>query len=349
MKKQLIRLAIVLFFLAAVGAGLWYALFRNQRESSNELVLYGNVDIRQVDLAFNANERIAEVMVKEGEPVKKGQLLAVLETVRLQHDVRRVRSRVAAQRDEVAKLEAGTRLEEIRRARAAVEAAKARSDDLERTYRRLRPLAEKNLIAPEQIDQARARADAAQAQLQATVQELKLALAGPRKEDIAAAKSQLEALEAELALARQRLSDASLYAPSGGIIQNRILEPGDMASPQKTVFTLALTDPVWIRAYVPATDLGKLFPGTSARVVTDSYPDKTYPAWIGYISPTAEFTPKTVETPELRTRLVYQVRAYVCNPGNELRLGMPATVIIPLLDQSRQPAGTESIPPCTEK
>lgn len=348
MKKKVIRLVVIFILLAAVGAGLWVYFLQNKKEPKNELVLYGNVDIRQVELAFNASERIAEIMVREGEPVKTGQLLAVLETVRLQHGVDRVTSQVAAQRDEVAKLEAGTRVEEISRARAEVDAARTQADDLERTYRRLRPLAEKNLIAPEQIDQARAKADAAQAQQQAAMQELKLALAGPRKEDIAAARSQLKALEAEAALTRQNLADASLYAPSGGIIQNRILEPGDMASPQKAVFTLALIDPVWIRAYVPETNLGKLFPGMAAQVVTDSFPDKTYPAWIGYISPMAEFTPKTVETPELRTRLVYQVRVYVCNPRNELRLGMPATVIIPL-NQSRQSAGVESIPPCKEE
>jgi HlyD family secretion protein len=348
MKKKVIRLVVILVLLAAVGAGLWVYFLQNQKEHKNELVLYGNVDIRQVDLAFNDSERIAEIMVREGEPVKKGQLLADLETIRFQHDVDRASSQVAAQRDEIAKLEAGSRVEEIDRTRADVEAAKAQADDLDRTYRRLRPLAQKNLIAPEQIDQARAKADAAQAQLQAAVQELKLVLAGPREEDIAAAKSRLKALEAELALARQKLADASLYAPSDGIIQNRILEPGDMASPQKAVFTLALTDPVWVRAYVSETDLGKLFPGMTVRVVSDSFPDKTYPAWVGYISPVAEFTPKSVETAELRTRLVYQVRVYVCNPRNELRLGMPATVIIPL-HQSRQPAGAESIPACQEQ
>ena len=212
MKKIMIRLVIILLVLAAVGTGRWVYFFQDQKEHKNELVIYGNVDIRQVDLAFNASERIAEIMVQEGEPVKKGQLLAALETVRLQHDVDRATSQVAAQRDEVAKLEAGTRVEEISRARAEVEAAKAQADDLERTYRRLRPLAEKNLIAPEQIDQARAKADAAQAQLQATVQELRLALAGPRKEDIAAARSQLKALEAELALASQKLAASSRTA-----------------------------------------------------------------------------------------------------------------------------------------
>ncbi|MFZ1201645.1 MAG: efflux RND transporter periplasmic adaptor subunit [Desulfobacterales bacterium] len=345
MKKKVIGLAVVVLLLAAVAAGLWFFLFRNQEKNRNELVLYGNVDIRQVELAFNASERIAKILVREGGLVEKGQLLAVLDTARLQHDVDRATAQVAAQKDQISKLEAGTRAEEIGRARAQVEAAQAQADDLNRTYRRLRPLAQKNLIAPEQLDQAKSKADAAQAQLQATRQELELALAGPRKEDIAAAKSQLRALEAEQALAAQKLADASLFAPSDGIIQNRILEPGDMASPQKTVLTLALIDPLWIRAYVQETDIGKLFPGMAARVTTDSFPDKIYPAWIGYISPAAEFTPKTVETPELRTRLVYQVRVYVCNPQNELRLGMPATVIIPL-DQSRPPDGAESLPPC---
>lgn len=347
MKKKVIRLAVVLLVLAAAGAGVWVTLIRDQIESENELVLYGNVDIRQVELAFNASDRIAEIMVREGEAVKKGQLLAVLETVRLQYDVERARSQVAAQRDEVAKLEAGTRAEEIGRAKAEVESARAQADDIERTYRRLRPLAEKNLIAPEQIDQARAKADTAQAQLKAAVQMLNLALAGPRREDIAAARSKLKALEAELALADRKLADAALTAPSDGIIQNRILEPGDMAFPQKSVFTLALVDPVWVRAFVPGTHLGQLFPGMAARVVTDSFPDKAYPAWIGYMSPMAEFTPKTVETPELRTQLVYQIRVYVCNPQNELRLGMPATVIVPL-KQPHRPAGAESIRSCEE-
>lgn len=103
-----------------------------------------------------------------------------------------------------------------------------------------------------------------------------------------------------------------------------------MASPQKTVYTLALTDPMWVRAYVDEPELGKLQMGMAAEIQTDSYPGKVYQGWIGYISPTAEFTPKTVETTELRTKLVYQVRVYICDSENQLRQGMPTTVIIPL-------------------
>jgi HlyD family secretion protein len=103
-----------------------------------------------------------------------------------------------------------------------------------------------------------------------------------------------------------------------------------MATPATPVYTLALLDPVWIRTYVPEPILGKVAPGMRAEVRTDSYPDKVYSGWVGFISPSAEFTPKTVQTPELRTRLVYQMRVYTCDPNNELRLGMPATVTIPL-------------------
>ena len=150
------------------------------------------------------------------------------------------------------------------------------------------------------------------------------------KQDIAAAKATLKANEAELELVKRDLANAKLYAPTNGVIQDRLLEPGDMASPQKPVFTLALDDPLWVRAYVAETDLGKIRQGMKAEVTTDSFPDKRYEGWIGFISPTAEFTPKTVETAEVRTKLVYQVRVFVHNPQGELRLGMPAVVTIPL-------------------
>jgi HlyD family secretion protein len=117
-----------------------------------------------------------------------------------------------------------------------------------------------------------------------------------------------------------------------------------MASPQRTVLTLALVEPLWVRAYVPEPDLGKLRLGAPAQVATDSYPGKRYPAWIGFISPTAEFTPKSVETEELRTNLVYQVRVFVCPPHDELRLGMPATVTVPLgAAPASQGAGGEDV------
>ncbi|NIP72069.1 MAG: HlyD family efflux transporter periplasmic adaptor subunit [Gammaproteobacteria bacterium] len=325
------RVVLLATAAGAVGAAtLWDWRAQQGGPPGAGLTLYGNVDIREVQLAFTVSERIVRMDVQEGERVSRGQPLAALDTRRLERAAERAQARVAAQRQVLARLEAGTRPEEIRRARAEAEAARVQAHDAERTFQRLRELAERSLAAREQADTAKAAFEAARARLEAAHQVLNLALAGLREEDIAAARATLRAYRADLALVRHDLAESRLNAPAGGVIRDRMLEPGDIASPQRPVYTLALTDPVWIRAYVPEPDLGRIRPGMPARVHTDSFPDKPYRGWIGYISPTAEFTPKSVETPQVRTDLVYQVRVHVCNPANELRLGMPATVTISL-------------------
>jgi len=197
-------------------------------------------------------------------------------------------------------------------------------------------------VSKQQLDNAESTLKTARADLAAARQALSLAIEGPRNQDIARARATLKSLQATLGLAAQKLRDTKLYAPENGIIRNRILEPGAMAFASRPVFTLALINPVWVRAYVPEPDLGKIREGMIAEITTDSFPGKTYRGWIGFISPTAEFTPKTVETPELRTKLVYRVRVFACNPRNELRLGMPVTVTV---DLKQQPASS-SHPPC---
>ncbi|MEJ2564378.1 MAG: efflux RND transporter periplasmic adaptor subunit [Gammaproteobacteria bacterium] len=324
--KFLLPLLLILIAAGTAGYLFWHRADNN--DTGNTLTLHGNVDIRQVQLAFNGSERISDMRFQEGDRVKKGDLLASLDKTRLQHATDQAAARVAAQRQVVAKLKAGTRPEEIRQLRAEVEAARITAANAERTSRRLAELTTRKLASQEQADNARAAADAGKAKLRAVEESLRLAEAGPRKEDIAAAEAILKADQAQLALVRRQLADADLYAPAAGVIQDRLLEPGDMATPQRPVYTLALTNPLWVRAYVGETDLGRIHPGMRASVHTDSFPEKSYDGWIGFISPTAEFTPKSVETREVRTDLVYQVRVFVCNPQNQLRLGMPAVVTI---------------------
>ena len=157
---------------------------------------------------------------------------------------------------------------------------------------------------------------------------MSLAVEGPRKEDIAAAEATLTALQAAQELAGKRLIDTKLLAPSDGSIRNRILEPGAMVSAGTPVLTLALTNPLWVRAYISEPDLGKIQEGMRAELHTDTHHGKVYKGWVGFISSTAEFTPKTVESTELRTKLVYRARIFACDPQKELRLGMPVTVTI---------------------
>ncbi|BCK88433.1 hypothetical protein MIZ01_2237 [Sideroxyarcus emersonii] len=337
MKRKLLLFFLVAGMLGSAGFTAWH--FGNRPDAdAGALTLYGNVDIRQVQLAFNGSERIATLLAREGEAVKKGQLLATLDSERLARTVELQQAQLASQQQVLARLEAGNRPEEISKADADADAARIAADNAAHTYQRTKELAAQHFVAQQQADDALAAADAAQSRYRAAQETLKLARLGPRREDIAAARAMLQANRAALEVARKALADASLYAPDNGIMQERILEPGDMASPQRPVYTLALTDPVWVRAYVQGPNLGKLQPGMRATVSTDSFPGKHYAGWIGYISPTAEFTPKSVETTEVRSSLVYQVRIFVCNPQGELRMGMPATVNITLGQPAAQDA-----------
>ena len=337
--KIKIILPIAMAVVLAAGAAL---LFRSGEKTAKDLTLHGNVDIRQVELAFNANGRLTDIHVREGDSVRAGQLLARIDTERLRLSLRQAEAMAAAQQQVVRRLESGSRPEEIRQARAQREAARVAMDDAENYYHRQQSLVERNFISRQQADNARFALDKARAQWQAANETARLAELGPRREDIAAARATLGAYEAAAAQLRRDIAEGELHAPSDGVVDKRILEVGDMASPQKTAFTLALTDPLWVRVWLPETHLGRIPVGARAAVQTDSQPGKTYPGWIGHVSPSAEFTPKSVETADIRSSLVYQTRVYVCAGAGELRQGMPATVKI-ALDQA-PPAGTSPCP-----
>jgi HlyD family secretion protein len=334
------RVILILLILGALGGGI-YAYRRHNPVTSNVLTLFGNVDIRQVQLAFQDTGRIVRVLANEGDHVKAGQVLAELDPVRYSSAMARAEAQVALQREVLARLEAGSRPQEIAEVQARVRAAEALLKDADQRKARTWQLAENQFVSRQLLDDTATAVETAAANLDALRKTAELVVQGPRKEDIAAARAQLQANQATLELARHELTDTRLIAPTNGVVQNRILEAGDMAFPQTPVFTLALTDPVWVRAYISEPDLGKIAEGMAATVTTDSFPGKGYAGWIGFISPTSEFTPKQVETSDLRTRLVYQIRVYVPNPDNQLRLGMPATVSI-ALDHPRGPGPVSS-------
>src|SRR5215510_989853 len=326
MRRTVVIVLLILTGAATVGLTWWLTRREN---NSRELVLYGNVDLRQVQLSFNNSERIAAVLVQEGERVRKGQLVARLDTRRLEPQVAQAEAKVAAQRQVVQRLHSGSRPEEIAQARANVESAKADAVNARQQYERIKSAAEMSAgraVRQQDVDSANAALQVAEAKLAVNQRALELAVIGPRKEDIAEAEARLRANEAQLALLRQQLVDAELLAPMDGVIRTRVLEPGDMASPKKPVFSLAITDPKWVRAYVSEPELGKIHEGMAATVSVDSFPNRRFEGWVGFISPVAEFTPKAVQTQELRPSLVYEIRVLVKDPSDELRLGMLATV-----------------------
>jgi len=325
---------ILAVIIVCLGALAWY-FNQSSSEAKNQLQLYGNIDIRQVELSFHDQEHISEMYVNEGESVKKGQLLAIQNLDRFQYAVENVEAKTEAQQQVVTRLLTGSRPEDIRKAQADVKSSEAEALFAKKELNRVQKLSKKKLTSIESVDRAHAVYVAAQEKMHVLKEQLELAVIGPRKEDIAEAQAILKANESTLKLAKKVWQDGHLYAPTEGIIQDRILEPGDMADSHTPVYTLALVNPVWARVYVPENHLGQLKYGMVATITSDSYPDKSYAGWVGFISSTAEFTPKAVETPELRTHLVYQVRVFACNPQNELRLGMPVTVSLDLTEKTK--------------
>ena len=286
--KRLMPLGVLVILALGAGALIWWLLHRGQVPP--ELTLYGNVDLREVDLAFNNNERIVSIDVHEGDRVSRGQI--------------------------VAKVDASRLVPQVAQAAANVELAKVEVANSNRQYERLNLLARTSGgrgVSTQDLDNAKAAVDTAVARQHAN--------------------------EAQLALLQQQLKDAELVAPVDATVRSRIMEPGEMASPQRPVLSLAITDPKWVRVYVAEPDLTKVHPGMKGCVTVDGFPDRGFPGWVGFVSSVAEFTPKTIETTELRTSLVYEVRMFVKDPGDVLRLGMPATVHLALSSQSLPECG----------
>jgi HlyD family secretion protein len=296
--------------IAAISV-IWYIKSYSETDQSR-LTLFGNIDIRQVQLTFHDPEHIAQMYVKEGDQVTKGQLLAIQDLARFQYTLDSAQAKMDAQQQVVNRLLNGTRPEDIRRAKADVKSAQAEVAYTKKELQRLQSLVKKKLTSKESVDRARseynrpsqnsfyldsyqnkfahasldgfypdpvlthklesvdrARSEyiAAREKMHALQEQLDLAVIGPRKEDIAAAQAILKANESSLKLAKKVWQDGHLYAPSDGIIQDRILEPGDMANSQSPIYTLALVNPVWARVYVSEQDLGKIHQGMRALAI----------------------------------------------------------------------------------
>jgi len=328
------RAVIAIALLLAAGAVAAYLLTIGPRlpwaaprgDHADPIVLYGNIEVRDAALSFNGSEHIDEIRVEEGDRVARGDVLATLETDRLVESIREARARRDTQRQVLRRLENGTRPQEIEQARAELRSAAARRTNAEREYERVRERADAGAASEQELDDARAAFDVEDAAVSVRREALDLAIEGPREENVAEARARLDQLDAALARLNAELADTELLAPAPAVVQSRVLEPGEYATPDRPVLTLALTERKWVRAYIPEPRLGRIAPGMQASVFSDSFPGDPVEGWIGFISPTAEFTPRTVQTTDLRTKLVYEVRVRVEDPDNRLRLGQPVTV-----------------------
>ena len=282
MKKKI--LVLVLIFLILLISGICIFFYNSSKKgNSNELTLYGNIEIRQVDLSFQVAGLVSKLLKEEGDTVKKGELIAVLD-----------------EKDYDAN---------FKTAEAEVERTLAIQKDASDKYNRYAPLADDNTVSKQEVESLYNAQNKANADYKAA----------------AANKDYLS----------NQLKYTKLYAPEDGIVMIRVVEPGSNVQKGQPVYTMAKTSPVWVRAYVNETDLGNIKYGDAVAVYTDTTNPQTgkkreYKGQIGYISPVAEFTPKTVQSTDIRTDLVYRIRVYIYDTDEYLRQGMPVTVKVDL-------------------
>ena len=320
------RVALGIILLAVVAGVGWLVAQRLAAKPDSD-VLYGNVEIRQVDLSFETEGKVMSMPVHEGDRVHRGEVVAELDPTTLESAVALAKARRDAAKAQLDLLLAGTRPEQVAQARANFAAAQASLANAEATFKRQQDLAARAVSSQQQLDDARLALNAAAARVRQTRAAMEEAVNGPRPEDIAAARANLRAAEATLDLARVQLSHTRLVSPDDGTVMTRVIEPGTVVLPTAAVYSIAIDNEVWVRAFVPEPLLSRVAPGTEVTITTDG--GKSYKGKIGYVSPAAEFTPKTVETPELRTQLVYRFRVRVQHPDSGLRQGMPVTIRLP--------------------
>ena len=323
MKKPIALLVILLL----AGGYFGYTHLHNSAVDG-DLVLYGNVDIREVQLGFRVSGRLEQMKFEEGDAVSAGAVLATLDSKPQQDGLALAEAKVSEATARLAVLRTGSRPQEIEQARARVVEAEAALKNAEQEYRRQREVTDKGLSSQGLLDNAVAQRDETSARLAASREALALAIEGARAEDILAAEAALAGAQAQREQAVTQLEDTQLKAPSNGIVLTRVREPGAIVAAGAPVYTVSLTDTVYVRAYVDEPQLGKVVPGATLTVTTDSS-DRVYTGQVGFVSPRAEFTPKSVETPELRTDLVYRLRIVIPDADDGLRQGMPVTITFP--------------------
>jgi len=328
--RSVLRVLVLVVVMGGLaGGGYYWWRSQNLLAADAPLVLQGNVEVRQVNLGFKVAGRIERLSVDEGDMVKMGQSLGHLESVYFEESLAQLR----AQRDQMAanldKLINGNRAEDIAQAAALVAEREATLTNANVTLDRAKQLYKSTYGTQKDRDDAEAAQRTAEAQLNSARQALRLMQIGNRKEDIDAGKAQLAGAEAAIAIAERQLADADLKAPSDGVVLTRVHEIGAIINAGDPVFVLSLTTPVWVRTYVSEPDLPRIKPGMEVEMTPDSQIVGPLKGRIGFVSSTAEFTPKTVETRELRTALVFRLRIVVDDPKGVLRQGMPMTVTVP--------------------
>lgn len=301
--------------------------FSSCNKKNKDIKFYGNVDVRTVSLAFQVSGRLESINFEEGQKVKKGDIIATLDKALYKEQLNQVAAQVEVRKAQLSKLEKGYRVEEIEKARATMNQKKALMQNTKTTLKRYKKLISTKSISQESFDDLKTAYESANALYQFSKNSLKLLQNGYEKEDILSAKAQLTALISQRNQHQLNLDYTTLYAPSNGTILTRIFEVGSIINASQVVVEVAKDDDYWVRSYISERYLGLIKQGMNALVYTDS--GSSYKGVVSFISPLAEFTPKSVQTEDLRTDLVYRFRIILNSYDDMIKQGMPVTIKFP--------------------
>jgi len=315
---------IFLILIAAIAGFLYYLYTRDKKEEDTFIKISGNIETTEVNVGFKIAGRIVSLSVQEGDWVGKGKVLAKLDDEDLRQRLELARATLRSAQARLKKLLAGSRPEELREAEATLQQAQYDLENKQIQYERMKALYEKRVIPKETLDNAETGYKIAKAALQRAMENYQLVKEGPRREDIEDAKAQVEQAQASLKLAETQYSYTVLYSPISGIVLVKSGEEGEVVNPGTSILTLADIENVWLKAYIPETDLSRVKWGQEVMVTTDLRPQKVYKGKISFISSQAEFTPKQIQTEKERVTLVYRIKVEIPNPDRELKPGMPA-------------------------
>jgi HlyD family secretion protein len=298
----------------------------SDHNKNSTILLSGTVDAHEVDLSFQVGGRILRLDTDEGRVVKIGETLAELDPRDLELALARARAQAASAEKALAVLKAGSRVQDIRAGEAALRQAEADLRFALTQQERTAKLVADHFAPPQQLDTANDQVDVATAKVEQARQNLSLLREGARKEDIERASADLDAAKAAAATSEQQLAYARLVSTVAGVVSVRLAEQGQNVTAGQPVFRVAELDRPWVRIYLDEKELPRVKLGQPAQVQADGLPGKTFSGHLSFISPEAEFTPKTVETRALRVDLVYRAKVDVDDAAGQLKIGMPADV-----------------------
>jgi HlyD family secretion protein len=296
--------------------------------AGDRIVLSGTVEARESDLAFQVPGRIEKLLADEGATVEAGQVVAEIDPRDYELALQRARAEAESSAQALAVLEAGTRAQEVRVAEATVARAESELRFARAELARVAKLVPAKLASQQQLDQVRLQQQLAEAALRQGNETLALLREGPRAEDIARARAELAVRRAVVETAERQLGYVQLRSPAAGVLSVRLAEVGEVVAAGTPVLRLAELEKPWVRAYLSSTDLARVRHGQAAEVRVDAFPETVFHGRLSFVAPQAEFTPKTVETRELRVDLVYRIKVEVDDSGGRFKVGMPADVVL---------------------